>query len=214
MEGACSNKTQPWPCKEVRRASINSFGIGGSNAHIIIDAFDRSQHGLAPASSIIPIPRDDNDVNHPYLVTVTGGSKQSLNRNIATLHQFFKEHDGGPNALAEATQALNNRNQLPYKFYAIARTIHDLTTALGTHDEATVSSPVGGKSPGLVFIFTGQGAFWTPMGKCLMETFPLARKTLEQLDEHLLDLQQNQSPKWSLIGEIAGNILQHDFHRY
>ena len=161
-----ATETQPWPCKEVHRASINSFGIGGSNAHVIIDAFDRSRHDFAPVNGVTNMPQD-NGVDHPYLITVTGASKQSLNMNIAALHKFFKEHDIGPDALPQVTRALNNRNQLAYKFYAIARTMQDLTTALEGHDATTVSSPAGAKSPGLVFIFTGQGAFWTPMGKRL-----------------------------------------------
>lgn len=200
-----ATETQPWPCKEVRRASINSFGIGGSNAHVIIDGFDRPRHDFAPVNGITIMP-EDNAVDHTYLVTVTGASKQSLDMNIAALHKFFKEHDIGPDALPQVTRALNNRNQLPYKFYAIARTMQGLTTALENHDATTVSSPAGAKSPGLVFIFTGQGAFWTPMGKRLIETFPLARKTLEQLDEYLRNMQQHESPRWSLIGEITGNI--------
>lgn len=32
-----ATKLQDWPCSGIRRASVNSFGAGGSNAHVVID---------------------------------------------------------------------------------------------------------------------------------------------------------------------------------
>lgn len=51
----------------------------------------------------------------------------------------------------------------------------------------------------LAFILTGQGAQWPGMGKDLMESFPLYRQTIENLDESLSGLKH--PPDWKLAGK-------------
>lgn len=48
----------PWPCKGLRRASVQSFGFGGSNSHVIIeDAYNYLlQHGLKGNHNTVPEP--------------------------------------------------------------------------------------------------------------------------------------------------------------
>ncbi|QIW94584.1 hypothetical protein AMS68_000102 [Peltaster fructicola] len=43
----------PWPQGAVRRVSINNFGFGGANAHVIVEAFNREStaHGQAEATT-------------------------------------------------------------------------------------------------------------------------------------------------------------------
>ncbi|KAF4334054.1 polyketide synthase [Fusarium beomiforme] len=54
-------KPEAWPAKGLRRASINAFGYGGSNAHIIIDdAFHYlKQHGLKGKHQTVEFPQVD-----------------------------------------------------------------------------------------------------------------------------------------------------------
>lgn len=54
--------------------------------------------------------------------------------------------------------------------------------------------------PRLGFVFTGQGAQWSQMGKGLVETFPLAKMTLKHLDDVLKALPS--PPPWSLLGKL------------
>ena len=54
--------------------------------------------------------------------------------------------------------------------------------------------------PKIGFIFTGQGAQWSQMGRSLVETFPKARALLEYLDTVLQSLPE--PPKWSLLSEL------------
>lgn len=51
----------PWPSKGLRRASINSFGYGGSNAHVIMDdAYNYlSMHGLIGKHRTSQTPREE-----------------------------------------------------------------------------------------------------------------------------------------------------------
>lgn len=52
-------------------------------------------------------------------------------------------------------------------------------------------------TPKIGFIFTGQGAQWSQMGKDLLDFFPWTRSILEELDQVLQSLPD--PPQWSLI---------------
>jgi len=54
--------------------------------------------------------------------------------------------------------------------------------------------------PQISFVFTGQGAQWSQMGKGLL-TFPLARAIIQELDEVLQS--QAAPPSWSLQAELC-----------
>jgi acyl transferase domain-containing protein len=54
--------------------------------------------------------------------------------------------------------------------------------------------------PKIGFVFTGQGAQWSQMGKSLIETFPAAKALLKRLDDVLQNLPK--PPSWSLLGKF------------
>lgn len=70
-----------------------------------------------------------------------------------------------------------------------------------TWDDASFS--FGKKSPEkprIGFIFTGQGAQWSQMGKALVDTFPQAGELLKRLDRVLQATPH--PPSWSLLNEL------------
>ncbi len=63
---------------------------------------------------------------------------------------------------------------------------------------AFVHGKMSSAPPRVGFVFTGQGAQWSQMGKGLIEAFPSARRLLENLNGVLQRL--SDPPRWSLIG--------------
>lgn len=154
-----------------RRAAISSFGIGGTNAHMILEE--------APVGS----PFDERtETSRPYqLLTISARSGKALETGTDRLVNFIKRHPDLPigdvaytlkvgrkafsqrrmavvNDLAEAAQVFENRDPL---------------RVFTSHDEETL------KSHPIVFMFPGQGAQYINMGRGLYEHEPVFR---EQVD--------------------------------
>ncbi|VUC33991.1 unnamed protein product [Clonostachys rosea] len=89
----------PWPMKGLRRASVQSFGLGGSNSHVILDdAYNfLQQRGLSGHHNTIPVPpvlkslsihntpissHDKGTVNGDAGVKVTNGIKTTNGNGI------------------------------------------------------------------------------------------------------------------------------------
>jgi acyl transferase domain-containing protein/NADPH:quinone reductase-like Zn-dependent oxidoreductase/SAM-dependent methyltransferase len=72
----------PWPCKGLRRASINSFGFGGSNAHAVLDdAYNfLKSHGLFGFHNTLPEPPSAE-----YLAGTQGRSNIQSLANVSHL---------------------------------------------------------------------------------------------------------------------------------
>ncbi|TAQ86980.1 hypothetical protein B7494_g4683 [Chlorociboria aeruginascens] len=181
--------TVPWP-KEFaeRRASVSSFGYGGTNGHVIVEGVDSLfpfySHGKPKSKA-----EYDHSTTRPLLVGFSAHDKTTLNRNI-TAHakvadQFY---------LADLAYTLNKRRS---KFTQNAFTI--ATEGNEPENFALASFKYGAsskKTPQLGFIFTGQGAQWAGMGAEAMEIFPSFLATIEALDQVLQQL--DNAPVWKI----------------
>lgn len=61
-------------------------------------------------------------------------------------------------------------------------------------------------APCIGFIFTGQGAQWSQMGKTFVDTFPSCKALLQHLDKVVQSLPN--PPKWSLLGKLENSDHQ------
>ncbi|GLQ87917.1 hypothetical protein GCM10007898_14850 [Dyella flagellata] len=73
----------PWPAAErPRRAAVSSFGLGGTNAHLVLEQ--------APAPTM-PVPPADED---PQLMVLSANSKTALTAARKRLGEYLRRHDG------------------------------------------------------------------------------------------------------------------------
>ncbi|KAL4888278.1 hypothetical protein BDV59DRAFT_188903 [Aspergillus ambiguus] len=197
-------ETLPWPEKGVKRASINSFGIGGSNAHVIVDSFEGYKSQIGPIVQ---------GTNHPVLLFVTGVSKMSLKMNASRLLEFLdKRHNWGLDMLAQLAREVNIRSQVqlrPFRASIVANRIDELTSTLRGLDIDRISPSRKSTPRKLLFVFTGQGAFWSQMGKGLVEAFPVAMEVVNQLDD-LVGSLQSDDDRWSLKEMLLRDLTSHE----
>lgn len=208
----------PWPTKGLRRASVNSFGFGGTNAHAILDdAFHYLRdHGLAGnhssvqdpplagelyvgggLKSFIQVEPDSKlQASAPKLLVLSANDEDGLKRLAAQYMQLFREMSTPCSSLDSYLESLaytlnSRRSLLPWKSCLLAESMEDL------HQLSLNLSPARRfiSKPTLGFIFTGQGAQWAGMGRDL-RIFDIFEQRLREAEEYMIEL----GCRWQLRG--------------
>ncbi|OKL56909.1 hypothetical protein UA08_07744 [Talaromyces atroroseus] len=91
-------KTIPWPTTGVRRVSVNSFGYGGANGHVILDdaASFFLENGISGNHTTLPLPKaervtDDGDSGFDSSVISDGEDAGSLSANKLFVFSTFDQ---------------------------------------------------------------------------------------------------------------------------
>ncbi|KAJ5297689.1 Acyl transferase/acyl hydrolase/lysophospholipase [Penicillium antarcticum] len=171
----------PWPAAKRERISVNGFGIGGTNAHVILES--AKSFGLSP---VLKRP-----IAEPQLLVYSANTAQSL-KNMKTAYETYIQKN--PERVSDLAFTLSNkREHLPHRAYSVVNTFGAATTSTSSN---------AGKPPNIVMVFTGQGAQWPEMGRFMIEssTYPVFNQSIEYLDEYLRTLAL--APKWTIKGEL------------
>ncbi|SPN98494.1 related to polyketide synthase [Cephalotrichum gorgonifer] len=170
----------PFPTDRLARISINSFGIGGTNAHVVIDAFGERD----PISPISQVPR-------PELLLLSANTSGSLTTSIDRYRDFFQGNPSLSPSNVAYTLAFH-RDKLPHRAFALVQG--------GELIEASAPAKAPGAAPDVFLIFSGQGAQWAGMGSDLIQADELFRRDIESMDAVLQRVEH--PPAWSLIQEL------------
>ncbi|KIW95724.1 uncharacterized protein Z519_04309 [Cladophialophora bantiana CBS 173.52] len=191
---------QAWPAlkfNQPRRVSVNSFGFGGTNAHVILESYvPASKLALDPAPTPCLAP-----------IVLSAHSTASLRASLEDLKQCLTSQP--ELRLCDlAWTLLNKRSALQVRHTIQAKTVPALCEALDRDaplvsgkQAATTISDVKRK-PQVLGIFTGQGAQWPAMGKILISEVAYARNIVSELDYSLQSLPAEYRPRWSLMHQL------------
>ena len=151
---------QSWPrMGAVRMAGINSYGVGGTNAHVILREPPRRS-------------ADPDRVHGPLLFVLSAKTEASLTRAAARLQRFLQEPDG-PDLRDVAFTLQVGRRSFERRLAVVAADRGELCAAL---ERPTVSSP--GPLSVVGFVFPEQPADATlAWARRLVETQPLFLST-------------------------------------
>ena len=189
--------TMQWPVGfQYRRASVSSFGYGGTNGHVIVEAVDSRfpfyQHGQPKSTASY-----DNSTARPLLISLSAHDKATLVRNInahaKVADKFY---------LPDLAHTLNTRRtKFMHNAFTIAREGHEAEDLTASNFKFnTLKNP----APSVGFIFTGQGAQWAGMALEAMRTFPSFLQTIKSLDQVLHIL--NPPPTWKLEEVLLASV--------
>ncbi|KGO47793.1 Acyl transferase/acyl hydrolase/lysophospholipase [Penicillium expansum] len=190
---------QPWPQLQpgqTRRASVNSFGFGGTNAHAIIEAYEKPV--VSPSVGTLFSP-----------LTISAATEKSL-RAVLSSYVDYLEDNPQVSLRDVAYTVQERRSTLAFRAAIVASSgaeaVEKIESLLNSEDAPELNTKhfaVG--SPRILGVFTGQGAQWPRMGAKLVETSPFVAKRLEELDAALASLEKNLRPEWTLREQILAD---------
>ena len=191
----------PWPKTEVRRASVNSFGYGGSNAHVVLEE-PKIWVGNAKPTFVSSISPDNDDFfgeeepqsTRPFTLVFSANDENSLQAYCRKIRQYLM-NPSVKVSLPDLAYTLAERRTHHYnRGYVVTKGTALNEAAFVYQKKTTEPLRVG-------FVFTGQGAQWSQMGKSLVENFPTASLLLKHFDDVLQSTPN--PPAWSLLKELV-----------
>ena len=167
----------PWPAEEgPRRAAISSFGIGGTNAHVVIE------QGPEP----VPVSNGDS-ASSVTTLTISGKTEQRI-ASWATALADWMAGQGADVPLADIAHTVNLYRSRHNKIATVsARDRNEVVAGLralaaGRPTPGVVGAHEVPRGSGTVFLYSGQGSQWAGMGRQLLADEPAFAAAVAELE--------------------------------
>jgi polyketide synthase 12 len=191
--GSVSLLTEPQPWKpngHARRAAVSSFGISGTNAHVIIE----ESPSVEAVESAAPQPSMVSWV-------VSAKSAAALEAQAQRLGEFIRAREElNP---ADVGWSLAGRSTFEHRAVVLGGDRDQLLAGLGELAQGLPGASVvtGRATPAgkTVFVFPGQGSQWIGMGVELLDTAPVFAEQMNACAEAFAEFVD-----WSLIDVLRG----------
>jgi acyl transferase domain-containing protein len=201
-----------WPHNKSLRASINNFGYGGSNAHVILEAppttsflNGSSSNGHSSNGRMLNNNGHNADAfqrHHVYILSSKdSATTQTMARNLATYLHGSMASGGNLSQAALAYTLAERRSRFPWVAAVRANSLEELAHRL---EEPALRTLHASKKPRLGFVFNGQGAQWYAMGRELIAAYPVFSDAIQRADQILRDY----GATWSLYGMWRSTSLR------
>jgi acyl transferase domain-containing protein/NADPH:quinone reductase-like Zn-dependent oxidoreductase/acyl carrier protein len=188
--------SSPTPLKQTGKLiiGINSFGFGGTNAHVILESPETRAIDQQIRPGSLPVP-----------VVISGKSMLALKAAARDLSAFVRDRDDSE-LYDIAYSAAFHREWHEHRAIVRADNTKFLASTLASFAEdaespaAVETGTVAPPFAGLAFVYSGNGSVWEGMGRRLMAEEPVFRDAVLQIDEIF-----RPRAGWSLVDELAGS---------
>ncbi|MGH3379748.1 MAG: amino acid adenylation domain-containing protein, partial [Actinoallomurus sp.] len=167
---------QPWKSNgHRRRIGVSSFGMGGTNAHVVLEE--------------PPEPRPRTRPDRPvHLLPLSAHSPQALDALTASLAERLRDAADDLPDLADAAFTLQaGRKHLPHRRIVVARDAAEAARALEEGDAARTGDGTAPQTTEVAFLFTGQGSQYPGMGRGLYKAEEVFRDRVDACADLLRD---------------------------
>ena len=157
-------------------AGVNSFGFGGTNAHVVLQE--------APHAPVRVTQADEE--GRPYLLPLSARSPEAL-QDSATAYRDFLSNIPPSTRLPDIVYSASLRRS--HHDHRLALVAHSKEEAIARLDAFLADEPRAGTSTGrvplndraqTVFVCAGMGPQWWGMGRDLLEHEPVFRASIER----------------------------------
>ncbi|MEM9272529.1 MAG: aminotransferase class I/II-fold pyridoxal phosphate-dependent enzyme [Cyanobacteria bacterium P01_F01_bin.143] len=222
-----------WVSDQPLIAGVNSFGFGGTNAHIVMGSStisgdkgireqgdketrrweDALKNTADPSGRASQAHREIGKFNlrsHQLnLLTLSAKSKSALQDLAQNYQDFIQQTDFELSDICLASQ--RKRSHFHHRLTCISNTTQQLTKQLtafisGKEIAGVTTSCIGNQTHKICWLFTGQGSQYIGMGQELYDSQPIFRQTLNRcadILQHHLD-----KPLLEIIFQLRGDLTR------
>lgn len=186
---------EAWPTTDgPAMAGVNSFGFGGTNAHVV----------LQEAPPVQSAPARTGDAEQPYLLPLSARSGEALQAMARSYRDFLADT---PSHLFDIAYSASLRrshhdHRLALVAHSKAEAVAHLDAFLAERPPVSVRSgraPMNGR-PKLAFVCSGMGPQWWAMGRDLLLNEPVFRASIERCDAEF-----QRYAHWSLMEALSAS---------
>ncbi|WP_408648001.1 type I polyketide synthase [Streptomyces buecherae] len=208
-------EARPWPApNRPRRAAVSSFGVSGTNAHVVLEQAAPPAPSAAHRPAVAP---SEATGERPVPWLVSARTPEALRAQAARLRQFV-EADPALSPADVGWSLATTRWGLEHRAAVIGHDRAALVRGLaalerdaldGAAAEPGTATVVRGQAaedaPRPVFVFPGQGAQWVGMARELMASSPVFAESMARCGEALAPFID-----WDFAAELDGSLERVD----
>jgi acyl transferase domain-containing protein/acyl carrier protein len=160
---------RPWESDDnrPRRAAVSSFGMGGTNAHVILEE--------------APEVRTDPNGERAQILPLSARTPMALGQVAKNLAEFLEQNPGAN--IADIAYTLQiGRKSFAHRSFVVGGNSSDLAARLQNQKEDG-SKALDNRS--VIFLFPGEGSLWPGMAKRLYRTEYYFRDQLDQCSDRI-----------------------------
>ncbi len=158
-----ADRLTDWACNGPRRAGISSFGVGGTNAHLVLEQ--------------APSGREAASITTPQALPLAAKSAEALAEMTTMLADRLKRDDA-PDLAEVALTLQRGRSEFPWRLAVAAS---DPATAIAKLRRARPpATKAPSTAPEVVFMFPGQGSQYPGMGSGLYAAEPAYARWIDR----------------------------------
>ena len=171
----------PWPTGDTRRiAGVSSFGVGGTNAHVVLES--------PPESTALELDSPGSAVT---TLVVSGKTPARVAAWAGELADWMDGAGAGVELQQVAHTLNHHRTQHPVFATVCARdragAVAGLAALAAGQSAPGVVAPHPGRcGTGTVFVYSGQGSQWVGMGRQLLADEPAFAAAVAELDPNFI----------------------------
>lgn len=167
--GKWTRSTQP------RFAAVSSFGLGGTNAHVVLE-----EAPILPQTTKLASPEVSG---REFCLPISAHSSESLKAQIGAYITLLRKPDADLARIVPA--AALTRDHAAFRLAVVAATATEAAEKLEAKMAAWIAPRSIGSDgqPNLAFVFSGQGSVWPGMLPALAREFPQAETVLSTCEK-------------------------------
>ncbi len=173
-----NDSLKDWNSSDRRIAGVSSFGVGGTNVHVVLEEFIPQDADLR---------KNQNPGRSLQLICWSAKTENSLESYATKLAGHVIRH--GEDSLADLAFSLqNSRERFHARRFVVAEDSEELHLKLKSGHTSQDHSLLQENLDGVVFMFPGQGSQYLNMGRQLYEQEPVFRQAIDECVSILMPL--------------------------